>query len=94
MARDPFCAPRNFGGWHCDDCGALNDSCDATCGCERRPSQTVQVTMTDGRQVEVDFSGSPMQAAIMVVRHYAREATEAWTCHDGKRVARVWKVGA
>ena len=56
--------------------------------------RTVQVTMTDGRQVEVDFSGSPMQAAIMVVRHYAREATEAWTCHDGKRVARVWKVGA
>ena len=36
MARDPSFAPRNFGGWHCDDCGALNDSCDATCECERR----------------------------------------------------------
>ena len=35
MARDPSCAPRNFGGWRCDDCGALNDACDATCECER-----------------------------------------------------------
>jgi hypothetical protein len=35
MSRDPSMSPRNFNGWRCDDCGALNESCDATCECDR-----------------------------------------------------------
>jgi hypothetical protein len=89
-------APRSFGGWFCDDCGALNDSCDATCECERTTEEdnamrkTVEITRPSG-VIEVDFYGSPMQAAIMVVRHY-RDATEAWTCIDGKRIDRIWNT--
>ena len=51
---------------------------------------TVQVIRPAG-VLEVDFDGSAMQAAIMVVRHYP-DAVEAWMCWDGKRTKLVWKA--
>lgn len=52
---------------------------------------TVQVVMRDRSEVEVDFTGSPMQAGIMVIRHY-REAVAAWLCSDGKRAQTLFDV--